>query len=79
MRLGRDLLSGGEHRALERGAGSINVRVRHLHSVLGTYLVVKVTRGFDLLPMDVGGTSDPYVIVWLENEVSVEGKMRSCA
>jgi hypothetical protein len=66
--LGRDLLTRKEARAPERGAGSITVRVRHLHSLLGTYLAVHVTRGEDLLPMDVGNVSDPYVNLWLENE-----------
>ena len=67
-RLGRDLMHKTEYRAPERGAGLIQVRVRHLKSLLGTFLAVNVTRGVDLLPMDTGGTSDPYVNVWLEDE-----------
>jgi len=66
--LGRDLLTRAEARAPERGAGSISVRVRHLRSLLGTYLAVHVARGEDLLPMDAGNVSDPYVNLWLEDE-----------
>jgi hypothetical protein len=77
--LGRDLLTRKEARAPERGAGSITVRVRHLHSLLGTYLAVHVTRGEDLLPMDVGNVSDPYVNLWLENEAGEKVNDLGCS
>ena len=77
--LGRDLLTRKEARAPERGAGSITVRVRHLHSLLGTYLAVHVTRGEDLLPMDVGNVSDPYVNLWLEDEAGEKVDDLGCA
>ena len=66
-RIGRDLLTRKEQREPARGAGSITVRVRHLHSLVGTYIAVHVCNGEDLLPMDLGNTSDPYVNLWLEN------------
>ena len=78
-RLGRDLLTRREARAPERGAGSLTVRVRHLHSLLGTYLAVNVTRGEDLLPMDIGNVSDPYVVLWLEDEAGEKVRDLGCA
>ena len=77
--LGRDLLTRQEARAPERGAGSLTVRVRHLHSLIGTFLAVHVTRGEDLLPMDVGNVSDPYVTLWLEDEAGEKVRDLGCA
>jgi Ca2+-dependent lipid-binding protein len=45
--------------------------------MMGSFLTVHVVEARDLLPMDMDGTSDPYVILRMEDQQSETGVRKS--